>query len=319
MIRHTLLLLIGLMLPFAADAQDLNKLWIPDVTATAGEQVTIPVYVRNTCNDLVGAQFELTLPNGVTLDANSGQVSSRCTDHEVLIRRNGNAWRVMVYSPSNTRIQGNAGIVVNMQATLGNNFQAEGHYPMSIDRVILSSSEGNNVITAHDCGELIIGPSADFIVRNVRSLTETLIPGETFTATWTVTNQGHARSHSGWKEEVFLLNNSGELSVLSTIYCSDSLATGASVNHSAEIMVPALPGIEGTVMLQALCLTARQRTRFIKKEFRLRETLARCAAGFAGKIPLRAPAHRHGVFSSHRKSRRISCEMKIQTFGPMNP
>ncbi len=238
------------MLPFAADAQDLNKLWIPDVTATAGEQVTIPVYVRNTCNDLVGAQFELTLPNGVTLDANSGQVSSRCTDHEVLIRRNGNAWRVMVYSPSNTRIQGNAGIVVNMQATLGNNFQAEGHYPMSIDRVILSSSEGNNVITAHDCGELIIGPSADFIVRNVRSLTETLIPGETFTATWTVTNQGHARSHSGWKEEVFLLNNSGELSVLSTIYCSDSLATGASVNHSAEIMVPALPGIEGTVMLQ---------------------------------------------------------------------
>ena len=238
------------MLPFAADAQDLNKLWIPDVTATAGEQVTIPVYVRNTCNDLVGAQFELTLPNGVTLDANSGQVSSRCTDHEVLIRRNGNAWRVMVYSPSNTRIQGNAGIVVNMQATLGNNFQAEGNYPMSIDRVILSSSEGNNVITAHDCGELIIGPSADFIVRNVRSLTETLIPGETFTATWTVTNQGHARSHSGWKEEVFLLNNSGELSVLSTIYCSDSLATGASVNHSAEIMVPALPGIEGTVMLQ---------------------------------------------------------------------
>ena len=238
------------MLPFAADAQDLNKLWIPDVTATAGEQVTIPVYVRNTCNDLVGAQFELTLPNGVTLDANSGQVSSRCTDHEVLIRRNGNAWRVMVYSPSNTHIQGNAGIVVNMQATLGNNFEAEGHYPMSIDRVILSSSEGNNVVTAHDCGELIIGPSADFIVRNVRSLTETLIPGETFTATWTVTNQGHARSHSGWKEEIFLLNNSGELSVLSTIYCSDSLATGASVNHSAEIMVPALPGIEGTVMLQ---------------------------------------------------------------------
>lgn len=251
-IRRTLLYLTLLLLPLCAAAQDLNKLWIPDVTATANEQVALPVYVRNTCNDLVGAQFELTLPAGVTLDAASGQTTNRCTDHEVAVSKNGNTWRVILYSPSNAPIQGHQGILFNITVTLGSAFSSGQHYTIGLGHPILSDSEGNNVLTGSECGELIIGPSADFVVTTVTSDKTSLVPGNTMTATWTVANQGHAPSTSGWTEQLTLVSTSddNQRALLGTFHCTDELAIGSSSTHSQSITLPQLVGLSGTVRLE---------------------------------------------------------------------
>ena len=79
-----------------------------------------------------------------------------------------------------------------------------------------------------------------------------LVPGTKMTATWTVANQGHAPSTSGWTEQLTLVSTTddNQRALIGTFHCTDELAVGTSVTHSQTITLPRLMGLSGTVRLE---------------------------------------------------------------------
>lgn len=145
-----------------------NIIYLPDISALPETTVSLPVYLKNT-SSIVAAQFELTVPQGVTIDETSGTMSNRGDGHAVNIKLNGNRYRVMVFSPDNRPVRGNSGILFTMKAHVGRDFLAEHAYDFGMQQVILSDSTGVNVVTDYSCGQLKIEPSPDFIVTSLLS------------------------------------------------------------------------------------------------------------------------------------------------------
>jgi hypothetical protein len=95
---------MALVTMFSMKAQTNNRLVIPDVTVQLG-QTQLPVHIENT-DEIVGAQFDLTLPTGMTAEA-VGTLSSRGEDHQVIVRSmGGQRWRVLLYSSQNLPLKG---------------------------------------------------------------------------------------------------------------------------------------------------------------------------------------------------------------------
>ena len=65
-----------------------NIIYLPDISALPETTVSLPVYLKNT-SSIVAAQFELTVPQGVTIDETSGTMSNRGDGHAVNIKLNG--------------------------------------------------------------------------------------------------------------------------------------------------------------------------------------------------------------------------------------
>ena len=96
-----------------------NVLTIPDATVQIG-QVQLPIVIENT-DELVAAQFDITLPEGVTTKTtgsngapgNSGIAPTvRAAGHTVIVRSmGGTRYRVMLFSNENQPILGNTGTI----------------------------------------------------------------------------------------------------------------------------------------------------------------------------------------------------------------
>lgn len=225
-----------------------NIIYLPDISALPETTVSLPVYLKNT-SSIVAAQFELTVPQGVTIDETSGTMSNRGDGHAVNIKLNGNRYRVMVFSPDNRPVRGNSGILFTMKAHVGRDFLAEHAYDFGMQQVILSDSTGVNVVTDYSCGQLKIEPSPDFIVTSLLSSHPSpLTPLSSLPLSYTVKNQGNAAARGGWSEHVMLVGN-GRNQLLATFYQDVKLPSGGSVNRQETVVVPQLPGMEGDVQL----------------------------------------------------------------------
>lgn len=225
-----------------------NNIYLPDISALPETTVSLPVYLKNT-SSIVAAQFELTVPQGVTIDETSGTMSNRGNGHSVNIKLNGNSYRVMVFSPENLPVRGNNGILFTMKAHVGRDFLAEHAYDFGMQQVILSDSTGVNVVTDYNCGQLKIEPSPDFIATSLLSSHPSpLTPLSSLPLSYTVKNQGNAAARGGWSEHVMLVGN-GRNQLLATFYQDVKLPSGGSVNRQETVIVPQLPGMEGDVQL----------------------------------------------------------------------
>ena len=114
-----------------------NVLHIGEVTYPAGRTATIPVELENQ-SDIVGVQFEIVTPYALkafeVIDLSQPLVllnSQRADDHEVSVTlRTGyhsyssaiesyyKRYRVMVYSPTNTKLNGSSGTLLTLQFDL---------------------------------------------------------------------------------------------------------------------------------------------------------------------------------------------------------
>ena len=226
------MLFVAVLMALASWAQDNNRLQLGEVTAKVGTNFDLPVCMENTNPNIVAAQFELTMPQGVTLKTvgNSSddvryitKEPNRLIDHTVRVKQigsesSGYRYRVMMLSPGNKTIHANRGQMFAIRASIDNaaTLVENQSYPITLQNVVLSDSLGRNVLTGYDSGSLYISSSADFVVRDI-SITggsteqwgsyDRFEPLQDFTVTWTVKNIGSQANEAmeGWSEQIYLI------------------------------------------------------------------------------------------------------------------
>lgn len=127
-----------------------DKMYCSNITVAPGKTATLPVNLENR-GKYCSFQFDILLPKGITVDSTVNQngkvrysaslVTSRCVDHSLtsnLIR--GNRYRVIVFSLSNTDVEGVNGPVVNIKLKAEED-AAEGDYTLKMERVVLATAD----------------------------------------------------------------------------------------------------------------------------------------------------------------------------------
>ena len=82
--RYLFLVLFMALFGISSHAQQRNVLRVPDMTVKTGN-VQLPVNIENT-DEIVGAQFDITLPTGITAQT-VGTLSNRSNGHSVSVNK----------------------------------------------------------------------------------------------------------------------------------------------------------------------------------------------------------------------------------------
>lgn len=247
------MLLVLLMVAAGAQAQEANKLFVPDITGTENANISVPVNLSNANPDIVAMQFDLVVPHGVMVLADNGaSLTDRKADHQVVLRAQGQGrYRVMAYSPSNKPFKGNSGRLLGISATTAAQIDHDGVFPIKLENVVLSDSKGNNVATPSADGTFRIKPSPDFEVSGVSAGQSKVMPGDTIDVSWTVKNVGSLASSGGWSERVALVSADGNEKSLGTFYGgAQSLGIGSAVSRSIKTVLLALLGLDGEAKIR---------------------------------------------------------------------
>ncbi len=150
----------------STDPEAAYSMTVANLSAKKDSGAEISVSIDNEAA-ILGFQCDITLPEGVTIDpAEDGDGyecvlnESRCSDHIVATRSvatKENTVRILVFSLSNTPIDGNSGVVFSCPVTVN---APEGTYPVTLSRIILSG-DGNTRIDLPDySGELTVSGDA---------------------------------------------------------------------------------------------------------------------------------------------------------------
>ena len=244
-----LMLFMALVTIFSMKAQTNNRLVIPDVTVQLG-QTQLPVHIENT-DEIVGAQFDLTLPTGMTAEA-VGTLSSRGDDHQVIVRSmGGQRWRVLLYSSQNLPLKGQSGVVMYIPITIPSSYSEGSEHQLIVSDATFSNVKTENVLTGVEVGKVKLTKLPDLIAKNIIADKETLTPGENVVVSWQVENIGALATSGGWSEQISLVSSDGFTSkLLATTYYENTLEANAVVSRQAELTVPMLLGIQGKGRLQ---------------------------------------------------------------------
>ena len=241
-----------LLLAVTATAQDVNKLYLSEMTGMKNRSLDMPVYLENTSSRIVAFQFDVKTPEGVTLKTSGNKADeTRATDHKVNVRQlSDGTYRVMMLSPTNKTVRANRGSVASIVASISDSAPLEenGVYPIILSNVVISDSLGNNVMTSFENGALRIGANPDFIVKDVALAGNgTVNPKDSITVSWTVQNQGDADALGGFREQVYLVSSeTGENVSLGTVYHNNErIASGATASFEHKFLVPRIVGLDG--------------------------------------------------------------------------
>lgn len=257
--RISIVLMLLMLVASPAVAQDVNRLYVGDVSAMMSTSVDVPVYLENSNPNIVAVQMDITVPDGVTLETSASYLKTeptRVADHRVKGIRNSNTqtWRYILLSPTNQPLRANRGQIFSIRAKISGTAPMEegGTYPLTVQNVVLSDSLGQNVMTGFDDGSLTLSPNPDFTVTNVRLTSNaTVNPSDDISLAWTVNNIGSIASQGGWKEQLTLVSTStGETCSLSAQHYDEPLAAGASVERTATVAVPRIVGLDGSFKVQ---------------------------------------------------------------------
>ena len=143
-----LMLFMALVTIFSMKAQTSNRLVIPDVTVQLG-QTQLPVYIEN-MDEIVAAQFDLTLPTGMTAEA-VGTLSNRGDDHQVIVRTmGGQRWRVLLYSAQNRPLKGQSGVVMYIPITIPSSYDEGSEHQLIVSDATFSHIRTEGV-QGEDC------------------------------------------------------------------------------------------------------------------------------------------------------------------------
>ncbi|MBR4898957.1 MAG: Ig-like domain-containing protein [Prevotella sp.] len=250
--KHTrcyILLMLLTLMGLSMEAQTANTISVPDITAQIGE-AQLPVVLENS-SDIVALQFDLKLPEGMTADE-TATLSNRCDDHVVTVRYiSGDTYRVVLVSPTNRPVRGQSGVLLYIPIYISPTFDEGGEYTVAVNGAVLSDAAGDNVVTGMQAGTISITKLPDLTVKSIVLDKQTITPGDTVRASWVVENVGGLATGGGWTEQLSLVSEDGSVSKLvATTYYDQTLEAGATVNRQAEVVIPALLGIDGDARLQ---------------------------------------------------------------------
>lgn len=228
---------------FALFAQ--NTLTIPSVTIAKGKSMNLPVRMNNTA-DIVAVQFTLTLPDGIVPNTENSALAERAAGHSLTMRSIGeNRYMAVIFSSTNATIDGSAGKLLSLNLTASQTVEEGIELPMQLSDVIMSSSDGANLVTDYTAGNITVALSPDFEVSALTVEAKEANPGDNVLLKWQVANVGGLGTEAGWSETIYLNSHDGTQKHLTTIYCEELLASGATLTRSTEIKLPELLGIDG--------------------------------------------------------------------------
>lgn len=118
---------------------------VDDVQMEVGTQKQMAVALNNSGKQLSALQFDLVVPQGVTVDVEGATLNStRVADHEIHVKQMGdNFYRFLVFSMTNADFVGSTGDMVYVPVTSGEDMLA-GAVAFSIDGQLVCSSDGSN-------------------------------------------------------------------------------------------------------------------------------------------------------------------------------
>ena len=237
------------MCAMSMKAQQRNVLMVPDMRTQTGN-VQLPIAIENT-DEIVGAQFDITLPSGVTANA-VGTMSNRSDGHSVTVTKvSSGAYRVLLHSTQNLPLRGQSGTVMYLPINIPSSFPEGSEYPIVVEKAVLGKSTGENVLTSVSAGKIYILKLPDLTVKSITCDKQTFTPGDHIVVSWQVQNVGELATGAGWGEQISLVSEDGSQSKpLSTTHYDEILGPSGVVSRQAEIAIPAVLGMDGQARLQ---------------------------------------------------------------------
>ena len=228
-----------------------NNLSVGKLTGGQGKDVLIPISLENT-DEVVALQFDLQLP----FDRSSRTVptlnQSRINEHTVSVRNLGNhKYRVVVVNMSNRPLSGNAGTIINFPMAVPTGLDPGTEYAVSLSDVIITNRKGDNIQgNSNVNGSYTVQreDAPDLATTDVNISESTLVPGNSVTVSWKVSNVGNADTRSGWTERVYLVSTGTEEVVhVGNTYFSNTLLKGGYITRNATFSLSQTVGLEGEV------------------------------------------------------------------------
>ena len=247
--RYFFLMLHIVLFAICAEAQQRNILQVPDINVQIGN-AQLPISIENT-DEIVGAQFDLTLPDGVTADP-VGTLGNRSDGHSVTVSQLANgAYRVLLHSAQNRPLRGQSGVVMYLPINIPTSYEEGSEHALSITNAVLGKATGENVLTDVMIGKIHVSKLPDLTVKNITFDKQALNPGDRLVASWQVENIGELATNGGWSEQVSLISEDGSQSkLIATAHYDGILDASGIVSRQVEVTLPALLGIDGQTRLQ---------------------------------------------------------------------
>ena len=228
-----------------------NNLSVGKLTGGQGKDVLIPISLENT-DEVVALQFDLQLPFDRSSRTAPTLSQSRINEHTVSVRNLGNhKYRVVVVNMSNRPLSGNAGTIINFPMAVPTGLDPGTEYAVSLSDVIITNRKGDNIQgNSNVNGSYTVQreDAPDLATTDVNITGRTLVPGNSVTVSWKVSNVGNADTRSGWTERVYLMSTETEEVVhVGNTYFSNTLLKGGYITRNATFSLSQTVGLEGEV------------------------------------------------------------------------
>lgn len=228
-----------------------NNLSVGKLTGGQGKDVLIPISLENT-DEVVALQFDLQLPFDRSSRTAPTLSQSRINEHTVSVRNLGNhKYRVVVVNMSNRPLSGNAGTIINFPMAVPTGLDPGTEYAVSLSDVIITNRKGDNIQgNSNVNGSYTVQreDAPDLATTDVNISESTLVPGNSVTVSWKVSNVGNADTRSGWTERVYLVSTGTEEAVhVGNTYFSNTLLKGGYITRNATFSLSQTVGLEGEV------------------------------------------------------------------------
>lgn len=218
--------------------------------------VAYPIYLQSRGDGVTGFSVDVTLPQGITADAAAVTLTDRAADHSLQAQTLDDGTLRLTVSGAEA-IKGVEGQILSLPihmpdtATVGNTFT------VALTNAAAFMADGTQQAMGTRHGQLKVvrsdderPDSPDYVVSQVATTTADVQPEGTVQLTWQVSNVGNVEGYGDWTERIYLIATNGrKVSIGTTYYDTVMLQPGESVERSATVSVPRLPGIDGTVDL----------------------------------------------------------------------
>lgn len=137
---------MGLLLLSAAVTTTAQNIWKTEAVSvkTTGSKTTIELALENT-DEVTALQFDLTVPQGMTLDLNSVSLNSSRTDGHSLTKEKQdttNVYRFLLHNMDNKALKGNSGTLLSLPVTVGEGFKSS---TFAMSNVVMTNKKAENL------------------------------------------------------------------------------------------------------------------------------------------------------------------------------
>ena len=159
-----------------------NAIMVNDYTVCQGGSATLPISMNNV-EQIVGFQFDLQLPEGVTLATNANgtmaaTLTDRASDHSLTVSKVGDGlYRFISVSMNNNAFAGNEGALLNVKLLVDESV-ALGDYEVKVtnteltatDQTEIHSVDGTATLTVHKAEPGDVNGDGKLSVSDVASI-----------------------------------------------------------------------------------------------------------------------------------------------------